>query len=166
MGMTFFTKKWKTVYLQGFWPKSVYLKCFGNQLKTVYVSPRSVLLKAVYLDALLYYMSIKWEYSSKEIFTPLCIFSPIPCFGLESVFPIFFRSLTFSSHEKNWKKKLSDFTKLQFLNNNIYIYTKKLLKVWYEKNWKKNEKKKSENIFWLQYQYQKWTMVLVSHTQT
>ena len=24
------------MYLQGFWPKSVYLKCFGNQLKTVY----------------------------------------------------------------------------------------------------------------------------------
>ena len=33
----FFTKKSKTVYLQGFWPKSVYLKCFGNQLKTVYL---------------------------------------------------------------------------------------------------------------------------------
>jgi hypothetical protein len=51
MGMTFFTKKWKTVYIQGFWPKSVYLKCFGNQLKTVYLQ---VLLKAVYLEALLY----------------------------------------------------------------------------------------------------------------
>ena len=25
------------MYLQGFWPKSVYLKCFGNQLKTVYL---------------------------------------------------------------------------------------------------------------------------------
>ena len=37
MGMIFFTKKSKTVYLQGFWPKSVYLKCFGNQLKTVYL---------------------------------------------------------------------------------------------------------------------------------
>ena len=35
--MTFFPKKWKTVYLQGFWPKSMYLKCFGNQLKTVYL---------------------------------------------------------------------------------------------------------------------------------
>ena len=35
--MIFFTKKSKTVYLQGFWPKSVYLKCFGNQLKTVYL---------------------------------------------------------------------------------------------------------------------------------
>ena len=33
----FFTKKSKTVYLQGFWPKSVYLKCFGNQLKTVHL---------------------------------------------------------------------------------------------------------------------------------
>ena len=29
--------KSKTVYLQGFWPKSVYLKCFGIQLKTVYL---------------------------------------------------------------------------------------------------------------------------------
>ena len=37
MGMIFFTKKSKTVYLQGFWPKSVYLKCFVNQLKTVYL---------------------------------------------------------------------------------------------------------------------------------
>ena len=27
----------KTVHLQGFWPKTVYLKCFGNQLKTVYL---------------------------------------------------------------------------------------------------------------------------------
>ena len=27
----------KTVYLQGFWPKSVYLKWFGIQLKTVYL---------------------------------------------------------------------------------------------------------------------------------
>ena len=36
-GHNFFTKKSKTVYLQGFWPKSVYLKCFGNQLKTVYL---------------------------------------------------------------------------------------------------------------------------------
>ena len=25
------------MYLQGFWPKSVYLKCFGNQLKTMYL---------------------------------------------------------------------------------------------------------------------------------
>ena len=32
----------KTVHLQGFWPKTVYLKCFGNQLKTVYLQgPRS-----------------------------------------------------------------------------------------------------------------------------
>ena len=45
--------KLKTVHLQGFWPKSVYLKCFGNQLKNR-VSPRSVLLEAVYLEALLY----------------------------------------------------------------------------------------------------------------
>ena len=37
MGIIFFTKKSKTLYLQGFWPKSVYLKCFGNQLKTVYL---------------------------------------------------------------------------------------------------------------------------------
>ena len=36
-GHNFFTKNSKTVYLQGFWPKSVYLKCFGNQLKTVYL---------------------------------------------------------------------------------------------------------------------------------
>ena len=35
MGIFFFTKKSKTAYLQGFWPISVYLKCFGNQLKTV-----------------------------------------------------------------------------------------------------------------------------------
>ena len=27
----------KTVHLQGFWPKTVYLKCFGIQLKTVYL---------------------------------------------------------------------------------------------------------------------------------
>jgi hypothetical protein len=27
----------KTVHLQGFWPKTVYLKCFGTQLKTVYL---------------------------------------------------------------------------------------------------------------------------------
>ena len=25
------------MHLQGFWPKTVYLKCFGNQLKTVYL---------------------------------------------------------------------------------------------------------------------------------
>ena len=37
MGLIFFTKKSKAVYLQGFWPKSVYLKCFWNQLKTVYL---------------------------------------------------------------------------------------------------------------------------------
>ena len=35
MGTFFFTKKTKTMYLQGFWPKSVFLKCFGNQLKTM-----------------------------------------------------------------------------------------------------------------------------------
>ena len=29
--------KIKAVYLQGFWPKTVYLKCFGIQLKTVYL---------------------------------------------------------------------------------------------------------------------------------
>ena len=32
-----FTKKLKTVYLQGFGSKSVHLKCFGNQLKIVYL---------------------------------------------------------------------------------------------------------------------------------
>ena len=31
------TKTSKPMHLQGFWPKSVYLKCFGNQLKTVYL---------------------------------------------------------------------------------------------------------------------------------
>ena len=25
------------MHLQGFWPRTVYLKCFGNQLKTVYL---------------------------------------------------------------------------------------------------------------------------------
>ena len=70
------TSKLKTVHLQGFWPKTVYLKNFGtqeiknrassrllakNRVSQVFwdpiknrVSPRSVLLKAVYLEALLY----------------------------------------------------------------------------------------------------------------
>ena len=33
----FLPKNKKTVHLQGFWPKSVYLKRFGTQLKTVYL---------------------------------------------------------------------------------------------------------------------------------
>ena len=37
ISIIFFTKESKTMYLQGFWPKSLYLKCFGNQLKTVYL---------------------------------------------------------------------------------------------------------------------------------
>ena len=39
----FYQKIEKTVYLQGFWPKSVYLKCFGIQLKTMYLQgPQSL----------------------------------------------------------------------------------------------------------------------------
>ena len=70
------TSKLKTVHLQGFWPKTVYLKCFWisviknrassrllaqNRVSQVFwdpiknrVSPRSALLEAVYLKALLY----------------------------------------------------------------------------------------------------------------
>ena len=70
------TSKLKTVHLQGFWPKTVYLKCFWtpaikncassrllaqNRVSKVFwdpiknrVSPRSALLEAVYLEALLY----------------------------------------------------------------------------------------------------------------
>jgi hypothetical protein len=70
------TSKLKTVHLQGFWPKTVYLKCFEtpviknrassrllaqNRVSQVFwdpiknrASPRSALLKAVYLEALLY----------------------------------------------------------------------------------------------------------------
>ena len=41
--------KIKTVYLQGFWKKSVYLKYFGNQFKTVYLE-RSALLEAIHVS--------------------------------------------------------------------------------------------------------------------
>ena len=37
MGILFLPNNKKNVHLQGFWPKSVYLKCFGNKLKTVYL---------------------------------------------------------------------------------------------------------------------------------
>ena len=36
-GHIFLPMNKKNVFLQGFWPKSVYLKCFGNQLYTVYL---------------------------------------------------------------------------------------------------------------------------------
>ena len=86
------TSKLKTVHLQGFWPKTVYLKCFEtqiiknrassrllakNRVSQVFwdpienrVSPRSALLEAVYLKALLYtyrhlkyifYMNLKYD---------------------------------------------------------------------------------------------------------
>ena len=43
MQPTIFLSKLKTVHLHCFWPKTVYLKCFGIQLKNMYLQgPRSL----------------------------------------------------------------------------------------------------------------------------
>ena len=56
----FFTKKSKTVYLQGFWLKSVYLKCYGIKIKTVYL--QGLLSSRPYIQGLAVYVKCYLKY--------------------------------------------------------------------------------------------------------
>ena len=74
MRINFFTKKSKTVYLQGFWPKSVYLKCFGNQLKTVYLQGPYEALLYIYFVIFNTTSSVKLFEVTVQIFVYNCVF--------------------------------------------------------------------------------------------
>ena len=63
----------KTVHLQGFWPKTVYLKCFEIQLKTVYLQGPCSSRPCISRPCCITFMSLLFQ----------CIYCA--CFSLELV---------------------------------------------------------------------------------